>query len=1229
MRAWKIGAIMALAALLAGCGGNSTPVGVTVIPTGTATSPIPVLISSQPGQPSGQQQFTSTVTGTSTSTVNWLICLPPPSLTVTNPIPLNCGQLTGFGTISNTGLYVAPPTPPTPNIFVVAAQSTVNLNIYGLSFVEVDSGVRISIAPTSATIAPGEFFQFTSTVSGTSNTAVTWSVTADSMTVVGGNPTIGVICPSSNDPQNLCNNKPAGTYFAPLTSPGAVTITATSAADSSQSATASVTIGASGNPTLNTVAPIVPAAAQEGSVQQDIYLNGTNFLSTDTVLVSGVPVPTIFLSATLLRATIPASLLVSSAPCSPQTVAPQIPVIVESQNGLNATQQALLTINPSRPALVASSPDSTVASVANVGVALTGGYFSPCTSVFFNAQPVGHSSAGSTSTRVLQVTIPPLDLGAPAVPGLYPIVVQNMDVVAPNPPISAVNLSIEPTSFPSAAPTPGISVGASPSAIAIDPVLDVAVVTNTGAGTVSIINLATNPPTVVPVAVGPNPTGVAIDDQLAHHLAVVVNNGSGNGGNSVTAIDLTTNTVISTLPFQNTAVPPNTVALPFSIGINSSTHRALVTQQSTNVATVLDLSTGTPVFVQQVGGGLSSYSTGPTPSVTIDPRLNWAIVTPGGGGSVNIVDLGRNSGVTPGDTVGRPPVVIGSLSVTTSTQGVGINTQTHQALLTDPNGGTLSTYSLLDNTVSNVPFRQNGNPVSQPGFVAAAVNPLSNVGIAVNSLAGTAAIVDMQNSNVLQTVTGLTSPQAVAIDAVTNQAFIVNQGSNTVSVVTLGVSGQFRPLQIVESSPTIALVTNPTTPVTLTINGIGFSGSSQVVVDGTPLPPGDVSVVGSLGREIVATIPAAMLTNARNFIAYVQSGGQWSNTTELTLIQPVPVGNTPVGVAVDQHLDQAVVTNNADNTVSILNLLTGTPILTGSTVSVGSNPTGVSVIDRLGLAVVANNGSNNVTVVDEEGINGIFASPTTLPLCGTCFAPAGVGLNSDAATAGIADTDPGNITTPGSGDVSFVSLPASGTSATLGATVTVDQFPVAVAMAPVLLSPPVPGIITTLDFAAVDTASSASSVDLVNVASASIVDRVSPFQLPTGVVFDPVNQDFLVADSVINNVVIVDPTTFIPTSFKVGIGPTSLDYNYQTSTLVTNNAASNTISVVGYVCPPSPNNPPSCAGPQVRDVLGVGGLLQPAAVVIGPNSIAIDLKLNLGVLVDQSNNRVLLVPLPH
>ena len=1189
MKVWRIGAAIILAACVAGCGGNSTPVGVTVTPTGTATSPVSVLLS-------GLQPFVASVTGTSTSTVNWFICLPPTNTSVINPIPVNCGQLTGFGTISSTGLYAAPPASP-PSVFVVAAQSTVNTKIYGLSYVLVGTGVRVSIDPKTATIAPGEKFQFTSTVSGNSNTAVSWSVTADSMTVVGGNSTIGIICPSSNDPQNLCNNQPAGTYFAPLVSPGAVTITATSAADTSQSATATVTLATATDPSLSSIAP---TTAQEGSVQQDVYLRGANFLSTSKVLANGVPVPTLFLTSSLLRATIPAAHLATVGP---------VQILVQRQNG-DISLPATLTVNPSRPALVASSPDSFVGNSANVGVTLTGGYFSPSTEVFFNAQQVSQSAGGNT--RVLQVTIPASDWGPP---GLYPIIVENTDVVPPNPGISGVNIGVEPTSFPSA-PSTSISVGMTPSAIAIDPASGLAVVANTGSNSVSIIRLATNTQVAgSPVTVGPSPTSVAIDDQLPNHLAVVVNNGSeASGGNSVTAINLTT-LATTTLVLPDTSVPPNTVPLPYSIGINPLTHRAIVTQQSTNTAWILDLSSGAPVLVQQIGGGLTPYGTGPIPSVAIDPRLNWALVTPGGSGTINIVDLGRDPG--PGD-VGRAPVVIGDLTVSPSSQGVGLNNQTHQALLTDPNSGALATYSLLDNTVSNVPFLLNGTAINEQGFVASAINPLSNVGIAVNRLANTAAIVDMENSNVLQTVTGLNMPEAVAIDAVTNQAYVVNQGNNTVAVLSLGTPGQFRTLQIVESSPAVAFVSNPPTGLTLTINGIGFTGSAQVLLDGTPLPAGDVTVVSP--RQMVATISASMLTNARNYIVYVQDGGQWSNTTELTMIQAVPVGNTPIGVAIDQDLDQAVVTNFSDNTVSILNLITGAPILSDSTVSVGSNPEGVSVIARLGLAVVANDGSNNVTIVDEAGKNGTFTQPTTIS-CGSCVGPAGVGTNSDTATAATANTLSNNV--------SFFTLPASGTTGATAGNITVDQFPDALAMAPVLVSPPVPGLVTTSDFAAVATASSSSSVDLLNTDTDSIVSRVSNFQLPTGVVFDPVNQDFLVTDSVINNVDIIDPNTFIRTAFRVGIDPTSLDYNYQTSTLATDNAGSNTISIVSYVCPPVLNAPPSCAGPQVRDVLGIGGLLQPSSVIVGPNTIAIDLKMNLGVLVDQSNNRVLLVPLPH
>ena len=102
--------------------------------------------------------------------------------------------------------------------------------------------------------------------------------------------------------------------------------------------------------------------------------------------------------------------------------------------------------------------------------------------------------------------------------------------------------------------------------------------------------------------------------------------------------------------------------------------------------------------------------------------------------------------------------------------------------------------------------------------------------------------------------------------------------------------------------------------------------------------------------------------------------------------------------------------------------------------------------------------------------------------------------------------------------------------------------------------------------------------------------------------------------------VIIDPNTLVQTPVRVGINPTALDYDFQTSTLVTSNLSSHTLSVLDYVCPPSTGNP-ACLSPRVRAVLGLGGSQQ--------FSVAIDPKLNLAVVADQANNRILLVPLPH
>ncbi|MBZ5696184.1 MAG: IPT/TIG domain-containing protein [Acidobacteriia bacterium] len=1086
------------------------------------------------------------------------------------------------------------------------ATSCIKSTAFATFKVIIDSGIRVQISPPTATMGTSENLQFTATVTGTSNTAVVWSVN----NIPGGNATVGIICPNASSA--FCTIGSPGEYFAPATAPGAVTITAQSGADPNQQGSAPVAVTTASAPAITN---LDPAVAAEGSVQQDVYLTGTHFLSTSGVLVGSVLLPpanVTFLGGTLLRVTIPAAQLTQALP---------VQLSVQSQDATLTSGTVTLNVVPVRPALVASSPDSVQRTNggASLNVNLTGGFFLPgTTTATFSG--VGCGGGGQVCTtfvdsRHLAVTISDTSLSTP---GLYPIIVQNADAaLAGVPSISGLNLAVAPEEgsvLIPGAPIATAAVGSGPSAVAIDQADGIAVVTNASGNSVSLVSLATNSTIGSAIAVGNQPTGVAVDDLLTHPLALVVN----SGDKTVSTVDLTTRAVVGA-PLSVSIGPSATSPVPFSIGLNSLTHRAIVAYQSTNQATILDLSTGTPVVVQQIGGAPTPYSTGPNPAVAIDPRLNWALVTPGGAGTTNLVDLGRN-GIS-GD-VGRLPQVVGSLSISTTTQGIGINAETHQALLTNPQSITLTTFSLLDNTVTPVTFTNGGTPLSQSNLVAAAVNPLENVGIAVNGAASgaTAVVVDLETGTVLRNVSGLGgTPRAVAVDPASNKAVVANQTDGTVSIVSLGPAPSSP--QIVEASPAVAFGGPGTADLTLTITGAGFvNGTSKVLLDGSALPNSNVSVVSS--RRIVATVPGGMLSAARRYLVQVQnSASSVSNVTDLAVMQAVSVGSAPVGVAVDTDRDLAVVSNSLDGMASLVSLAPPSPTfspqslgnvgLVGLPISVGTTPEGVAVLPRLGFALVTNNGSNNATFIDYS--TGV---PTTFPpiaLCTGC-APAGVAINPDTAQAWVANTNLGNSSTTGS--VSFFTL--SATSSTAPLTVSVDPDPVAVAIDP------------TFNFAAVATASSASSIDFINLTNAFTSPGPpvrSGVTNPSGVVFDPVNQVFLVANSLSNNVLIIDPTTSLQRSARVGIEPTSLDYDFQTSTLVTVNAGSRTMSILDYTCPPS-STAPACPNPQVRMVLGLGGA-QSSALVLGPNAVAIDPKLNLAVLVDADNNRVLLVPLPH
>lgn len=161
-----------------------------------------------------QQQFTATVTGTANTGVSWSI------------LGTNCAS-NACGTISSSGLYTAPATVPSPATVTIQATSAASPNSSGTAQVTVVPPVAVKISPSTVQVVVALQQQFTATVSNTTNTAVTWTLS-------------GVTCTGS-----ACGTIDSnGLYTAPSSLPSnpAVHVIATSKADSTKSATATVTL---------------------------------------------------------------------------------------------------------------------------------------------------------------------------------------------------------------------------------------------------------------------------------------------------------------------------------------------------------------------------------------------------------------------------------------------------------------------------------------------------------------------------------------------------------------------------------------------------------------------------------------------------------------------------------------------------------------------------------------------------------------------------------------------------------------------------------------------------------------------------------------------------------------------------------------------------------------------------------------------------------------------------
>ena len=191
-----------------------------------------ISVSPLSGQLAGgeSQQFTATVLNTANTAVTWAVA--------------------GGGTISSSGMYTAPAAVTSQAAVTVTATSQADPTKAAAATVTLMPPV--SVSPSSVSVGVTGTQQFTATVTGTSDTRVTWSVSGAGCS--------GTTCGSITA---------AGLYTAPwcVPAPAALTVAATSVADPTKFNTATVTPVKAGSELSGQYAFFFQGADSDGLMQ--------------------------------------------------------------------------------------------------------------------------------------------------------------------------------------------------------------------------------------------------------------------------------------------------------------------------------------------------------------------------------------------------------------------------------------------------------------------------------------------------------------------------------------------------------------------------------------------------------------------------------------------------------------------------------------------------------------------------------------------------------------------------------------------------------------------------------------------------------------------------------------------------------------------------------------------------------------------------------------------------
>ncbi len=476
--------------------------------------------------------FTATVGGSSNTTVtNWTctyIYTPLPTTAVPNPKPTTAATCTTGQTISalangsigtwvttttngsNVLTYTAPPLSKFPNpapqlTFTAAADADKKKT--GTTVIALDSGIRVSITPGTATVpvglTPAQTASFNASFLNSPSTGQVWKlVQPDSSSKTVADQTANPLSDSCDPTCGTIDNN--GVFTAPATLPtdtkpaGSKSTTPTtvyavvnSSADTAHYSVATITlVNATTHPI--TFDSISPTTIPVGGQFQDIFLNAHNLLNTSKISFApqGTPINQGFLLDSTNVFTVPISLQyctpsasgvtpvvtcdasiltrvrltpdllktpgtgylrIAGIPCNPTagnacnvTTSPSCQLSLDS-GGTTASVSCPLDLVYTSPALVAAVPDS-FPQGGSTTLAVNGGYFG------VSGTDVQLLLDGVTDVINKDVSGPRQLIGTPQGsqlpnPGLIQVSVKEQAPVGSTPlfPIKTTNIAVQPT----------------------------------------------------------------------------------------------------------------------------------------------------------------------------------------------------------------------------------------------------------------------------------------------------------------------------------------------------------------------------------------------------------------------------------------------------------------------------------------------------------------------------------------------------------------------------------------------------------------------------------------------------------------------------------------------------------------------------------------------------------------------------------------------------------------